>query len=80
MGTKSLTMTKREIVENANGAAMRREGRMKFPRQVNVTRNRLAIRCLAVVTNIIDEEIATINDVGPGRLKPRCLPLHCETL
>jgi hypothetical protein len=65
-------MIKREIVENVNGAAMGREGSVKCPRSVDVTRNGLAVRCLAVVANIIDEEIATVN---AGRFKPRCSPL-----
>jgi hypothetical protein len=47
-------MTKREIVENASGAAMECEESAKCPRQVDVTRSRLATRRFAVVANKID--------------------------
>jgi hypothetical protein len=52
-------MTKREIVENASGAAMEREGSVKCPRQVDGTRNRPDTRCFAVVANKIDGEDRT---------------------
>jgi hypothetical protein len=47
-------MTKQKVVENASGAAMEREESVKSPRQVDVTRNRPATGCFAVVANKID--------------------------
>jgi hypothetical protein len=49
-------MTEREIVENASGVAMGREGSMECPRQVDVTRNRPATSCFAVAANKIGGE------------------------
>jgi hypothetical protein len=51
-----LTKTKRKIVENASGAAMRCEGSAESPRQVDVSRKRSATSCFAVAANKIGGE------------------------
>ena len=66
-------MTKWDIAENASGAVMGCRGGVKCSRQVNVTRERSVTSCFAVVANKIDE-VASVNDVGRGRLFADALP------
>jgi hypothetical protein len=66
MGKKFLQNAHHDRTENrknASGTAMERGGSLESPRQVDVTRQRSATRCFAVVANKID---------GGGRTRQRC--------
>jgi hypothetical protein len=72
-------MTEREIVENASGVAMGREGSVESPIQIDVSRKRSATSCFTVVANKLAVKVAPANDVGPRRsshVVHRCTATH----